>query len=101
MKSQEDTILSYLQDNPSGAHPTSIVSDTKILQYNARINGLRARFKCSHKNNNTICFATEHIINKKVHNGTIFVYKKTAAPWDYKKEEKRIEQVSQVQEGLF
>lgn len=100
MKTQEDRILQLLQDNPEGLHPTTIVSETGVLQYNARINGLRQRFDCSHKNNNTICFASEHIINKKLKNGTtIFMYEKTKKPWDYPQEKQ--EQVIKVQEGLF
>jgi hypothetical protein len=58
MKTQEDKILELLN--------------------NARINGLRKRFGCSCKNNNTICFATEHIINKRLEdNSTVFMYRET------------------------
>lgn len=78
MKTQEDRILDLLKRAEMGVHPTTIVTETGVLQYNARINGLRTRFNCSHKHNNTICFATEHIINLKNHrNGTsAFFYRK-------------------------
>lgn len=75
MKTQEDIILSALKRE--SMHPTTIVAETGILQYNARINGLRKRFGCIHKHGSNACPASEHIINTKLHNGTtLFTYRK-------------------------
>ena len=77
--SQEDKILTDLKAYPQGLHPTHFIETLHIFQYNARINSLRTRFGCSHKNGNTVCVATEHIINKSMPNGTtLFFYRKTA-----------------------
>lgn len=108
MRSQEDTILQALKNATEGLHPTYLIQDLHVYQYNRAIHNLRTRFSCTHKNNNTICFASEHIINKKLKNGTtIFLYKKDTTDkneehkaWVEKKREEK-KQVSQFQEGLF
>ena len=75
--SQEQKILIALQKNPNGLHPTYFIVDLHIYQYNARIFSIREQFGCIHKNND-ICFATEHIINKTMPDGTTkFYYRKT------------------------
>lgn len=70
MVTQEERILRFLKAHPEGVHPTTIVSETGCLQYNARINGIRDSFKCLHKNGNEACAAEEHIINKSYGNKT-------------------------------
>lgn len=105
--SQEDRILTSLKNFPDGLHPTHFIETLHIFQYNARLNGLRTRFGCSHKNGNTVCLATEHIINKDMgNNTTLFFYRKTEGV-DWKKmREETIEQRDRVDEivqqnGLF
>lgn len=76
-KTQEQIILKAIQDHPEGIHPTTLVTETAILQYNARINGLRSRFGCICKNGNSVCLASEHILNKRLPNGTTkFFYRR-------------------------
>ena len=78
MMSQENRILTALKACPQGLHSTHFIERLHIFQYNARINSLRTRFGCSHKNGNTVCLAVEHIINKRMENGTtLFFYRKT------------------------
>ena len=77
MKKQEDRILKLLQENEY-MHPTAIVAQTNVLQYNARISGLRKRFGCICKNGNTTCPADEHIRNKRLGGGaTVFKYSRS------------------------
>ena len=80
---QEEKILTALKECPDGLHPTFFIQDLFIYQYLARINGLRKRFGCECKNGRD-CMATEHIVNKRLTNGTTkFFYKKTAGPdWE-------------------
>lgn len=97
MLTQEDQILTALKRNQGGLHPTHFIETLHIFQYNARINSLRTRFGCSHKNGNTVCLATEHIINKDMGNGTtLFFYRRTEGV-DWKKmREETIEQRDRV-----
>jgi hypothetical protein len=85
---QEEKILKALKENPDGLHPTYFIADLHIFQYSARINGLREQFNCSCKNGYT-CVSTEHIINRRLPNGTTkFYYKKTAGPdWEALRQE--------------
>lgn len=104
--SQEDRILTDLKAYPQGLHPTHFIERLHIFQYNSRIAGLRTRFGCSHKNGNTVCLATEHIINKDMgNNTTLFFYRKTEGV-DWEKErlnviKKRDEEIVSSQISLL
>lgn len=89
MSTQEDQILTDLKAYPQGLHPTHFIETLHIFQYNARLNGIRKRFGCSHKNGNTVCLATEHILNKRLDNGTtLFIYKQTeGVDWEKTRKE--------------
>jgi hypothetical protein len=108
MMSQEDRMLLALKQNPEGLHPTFFIVDLHVYQYNRAVNTLRTRFGCSHKNGNTVCLATEHIINKDMGNGTtLFFYRKTeGVDWEkerletIKKQNTVSEEISQ-QNALF
>jgi len=80
---QEEQILLELKKAGSiGLHPTFIIEVLHIFQYSARINGLRKRFNCECKNG-VHCFSNEHIINRRLTNGTTkFFYEKTGTDWE-------------------
>lgn len=108
MTTQEDKILKALKNNPSGLHPTYFIQDLFVYQYNARINGLRERFGCTHKNGNNYCNATEHIVNTRLKNGTtLFTYenkkmkRESVVMTDYLKEYQEKKSESDYKLGLF
>ena len=60
-----------------GVHPTTLIFEAKVTQPNARIYDIREAFGCIHRHSD-FCTATEHIINKRLSNGTtVYIYKKT------------------------
>lgn len=75
MKQAESILKALKEAGDKGIHPTYIIVNLHIYQYNARIFELRELFGCTHKNGNS-CSAKEHIINKTLEDGTtIFVYR--------------------------
>lgn len=85
---QEEQILLELKKAGSiGLHPTFIIEVLHIFQYSARINGLRKRFNCECKNG-VHCFSSEHIINRRLPNGTTkFFYENTAKDWEKERQD--------------
>ena len=79
MKQAESILKALKEAGDKGIHPTYIIVNLHIYQYNARIFELRELFGCTHKHSNS-CSAKEHIINKTLDNGTtIFIYKNDEA----------------------
>lgn len=80
---QEDQILLELKKAGSmGLHPTFIIEVLHIFQYSARINGLRKRFNCQCKNG-VHCSSDEHIVNKRLPDGTTkFFYENNIIDWE-------------------
>lgn len=85
-----------------GVHPTTLIFEAGATQPNARIFDIREYFGCTHKHSD-VCFATEHIINKRLPNGTtVYVYTQTKSVMEqYYKEhmeerEKRVNNQEQI-----
>jgi hypothetical protein len=85
---QEEQILQALKNaGTMGVYPTYIIESLHIFQYSARINGLRKRFNCECKNG-VHCCSSEHIINRRLPNGTTkFFYENTSVDWEKKRQE--------------
>lgn len=85
---QEEQILTELKKaGAMGLHPTYIIEVLHIFQYSARINGLRKRFNCECKNG-VHCMSDEHIVNKRLGNGTTkFFYENTTKDWEKERQE--------------
>ena len=101
---QEEKILQELKRSGNiGLHPSTLVLSLKILQYNARINGLRQRFGCQCKNGNELCFATEHIRNYDLPDGTtLFKYHvDNSRNWENMRRDAIAKQNEHKQVGLF
>ncbi len=103
---QENAILEELKKAGSmGLHPSCFIEFLHIYQYSARINGLRKRFNCQCKNG-VHCVSSEHIINRRLPNGTTkFFYEKSPdINWEGMRKEiiqKRDEQEILPQGNLF
>lgn len=102
MTTQAEKILKALKNNRNGIHPTYIIETLHIFQYNARIFELRKQFGCECKRGNR-CTAQEHIINKRLDNGTtLYRYVKSGefVDWEGMRQEAIRQQELEKEENL-
>lgn len=103
MLSQSGEILKALKQHPGGLHPMFFIESLHIYQYSARIHELRTQFGCQCKNSNDMCFATEHIRNYDLPDGTtLFKYHvDNTQNWENMRVESIAKQNQQKQASLF
>ena len=79
------------------------IESLHIYQYSARIHELRTQFGCQCKNSNDMCFATEHIRNYDLPDGTtLFKYHvDNTQNWENMRVESIAKQNQQKQASLF
>ena len=86
--SQEEMILRELKAaGTMGLHPTYFIRDLFVFQYNRAIHNIRKSLGCECKNG-VHCMANEHIINRKLPDGTTkFFYEHTGPDWESMRKE--------------
>jgi len=90
---QEQLILSELKKAGSmGLHPTYLIESLHVFQYNRAINTIRKWFNCECKNG-VHCISEEHIINRRLPDGTTkFFDEKSEREW----EKMRVEAIQEI-----